>query len=282
MKKKTLGLIFTAVAAVTLAACGSSNSSSSESSSEKTTTLKVGASSTPHAEILEQAKPLLAKEGVDLEITVMDDYAIPNKALNAGDIDANYFQHIPYLNQEVEKYGYDIVNAGAVHVEPMGLYSKKIDDIKDLADGATIITSNSTSDWGRILTILEDNGLITLKDGVDKQTATFDDIATNPKNLKFNHDIAPAMLATVYQNGEGDLVAINANFALGIDLNPQKDAVLLEKDNTPYVNIIAVRKGDENKDAIKKLVEVLHSDTIKDYVNEKWKGSVKIVDADSK
>jgi len=126
MKKKILGLIFTAVAAVTLAACGSSNSSSSESSSEKTTTLKVGASSTPHAEILEQAKPLLAKEGVDLEITVMDDYAIPNKALNAGDIDANYFQHIPYLNQEVEKYGYDIVNAGAVHVEPMGLYSKKL------------------------------------------------------------------------------------------------------------------------------------------------------------
>lgn len=284
MKKKALGVIFTAVAVLGLAACGSSNSSTTKASSTdgKTTKLVVGASATPHAEILEKAKPILKKEGIDLEVKVFDDYVLPNKALSAGDIDANYFQHIPYLNKAVKENNFDIVNAGAVHLEPMGLYSKSLKDSKDLKEGATVITSNSESDWGRILTILEDNHLITLKEGVKKETATFDDIAKNPKNLKFKHDIDPSLLATVYKNGEGDLVAINANFALGIGLTPAKDAVLLEKDNSPYVNVIATRKADKNKESIKKLVEALHSDTVKKFVDEKWGGSVKIVSADAK
>lgn len=283
--KKIFGIATTLLLTAALAACGTgSNSGSSDSSAAEgeSTKLVIGASVTPHAEILEQAKSLLAEEGIDLEIKTFDDYVLPNKALENGDIDANYFQHIPYLNKQIADNGYDFVNAGAIHIEPMGLYSKRISDISELEDGATVLTSTSESDWGRILTILQDANLITLKDGVDTETATFDDIAENPKNLEFKHDVDPSLLATAYQNDEADLIAINANFAFGIDLNPADDSVLLEADNSPYVNVIAVRSGDEDSDKIKKLIEVLHSDEIKDFVEEQWQGSVKIVDADAK
>lgn len=282
MKKKIFGFAATLLLTVGLAACGNGGSSSDSSNASDDTTLKIGASPTPHAEILEHVKPLLKDEGIDLEIVKFDDYVLPNQALSEGDIDANYFQHIPYLNKEIDEKGYDFVNAGAVHIEPMGLYSQKIKDISDLADGATIITSNSESDWGRIITILKDAGLVTVKDGVDLETATFDDIDENPKNLKFNHTIDPALLASTYQNDEGDLVAINANFAYGAGLNPLEDAVLLEKDNSPYVNIIATRKGDEDSDKIKKLIEVLHQEDVRQWIEEQWEGSVKSVDADAK
>ena len=284
-RKKIFGIATTLLLTAALAACGTGlNSGSSDSSAAEgeSTKLVIGASVTPHAEILEQAKPLLAEEGIDLEIKTFDDYVLPNKALENGDIDANYFQHIPYLNKQIADNGYDFVNAGAIHIEPMGLYSKRISDISELEDGATVLTSTSESDWGRILTILQDADLITLKDGVDTETATFDDIAENPKNLEFKHDVDPSLLATAYQNDEADLIAINANFAFGIDLNPADDSVLLEADNSPYVNVIAVRSGDEDSDKIKKLIEVLHSDEIKDFVEEQWQGSVKIVDADAK
>lgn len=282
--KKIFGIATTLLLTAALAACGTGSTGSSDSSAaeEESTKLVIGASVTPHAEILEQAKPLLAEEGIDLEIKTFDDYVLPNKALENGDIDANYFQHIPYLNKQIADNGYDFVNAGAIHIEPMGLYSKRISDISELEDGATVLTSTSESDWGRILTILQDADLITLKDGVDTETATFDDIAENPKNLEFKHDVDPSLLATAYQNDEADLIAINANFAFGIDLNPADDSVLLEADNSPYVNVIAVRSGDEDSDKIKKLIEVLHSDEIKDFVEEQWQGSVKIVDADAK
>ncbi|AZP93543.1 MetQ/NlpA family ABC transporter substrate-binding protein [Enterococcus mundtii] len=282
MKKKIFGFAATLLLTVGLAACGNGGSSSDSSNASDDTTLKIGASPTPHAEILEHVKPLLKDEGIDLEIVKFDDYVLPNQALSEGDIDANYFQHIPYLNKEIDEKGYDFVNAGAVHIEPMGLYSKKIKDISELEDGATIITSNSESDWGRIITILKAAGLVTVKDGVDLETATFDDIDENPKNLKFNHTIDPALLASTYQNDEGDLVAINANFAYGAGLNPLEEAVLLEKDNSPYVNIIATRKGDEDSDKIKKLIEVLHQEDVRQWIEEQWEGSVKSVDADAK
>lgn len=282
MKKKIFGFAAAILLTVGLAACGNGGSSSDSANGSDDTTLKIGASPTPHAEILEHVKPLLKDEGIDLEIVKFDDYVLPNQALSEGDIDANYFQHIPYLNKEIDEKGYDFVNAGAVHIEPMGLYSQKIKDISELEDGATIITSNSESDWGRIITILKDAGLVTVKDGVDLETATFDDIDENPKNLKFNHTIDPALLASTYQNDEGDLVAINANFAYGAGLNPLEDAVLLEKDNSPYVNIIATRKGDEDSDKIKKLIEVLHQEDVRQWIEEQWEGSVKSVDADAK
>ncbi|WP_159721147.1 MetQ/NlpA family ABC transporter substrate-binding protein [Enterococcus sp. CSURQ0835] len=283
MKKKILGLAAVAFLAVGLSACGSSDKgSSSSSSSSKSETLKVAASPTPHAEILEHVKPLLKKEGVNLEIVKMDDYVLPNKSLASKDVDANYFQHIPFFDKAVKENNYKFTNAGAVHIEPMGLYSKKIKNIKDLKDGSTIITSNSESDWGRIITILKDAGLVKVKDGVDIETATFDDISENPKNLKFKHDIDPAMLATAYKNDEGDLVAINANFAYGEGLNPTKDALLLEKDNSPYANIVAVRTEDKNDPRIKKLIKVLHEKDVQDWILKKWDGSVKPVAADAK
>ncbi|MEI5995262.1 MetQ/NlpA family ABC transporter substrate-binding protein [Candidatus Enterococcus mansonii] len=282
MKKKLFGLAALAVVTFGLVACGGSkdktDDSKSAGSEKESTVLKVGASASPHAEILEQVKPILKKEGVDLEIVQFDDYILPNKNLAEGDIDANYFQHIPYFNLQVKENNYDFANAGGIHIEPMGLYSKRIKDIKDLKDGATIIASNSESDWGRIITILKDADLITVKYGVDLETATFEDIDKNPKNLKFIHNINPEVLTTTYKNDEADLVAINANFAFAAGLNPLKDSVLLEKDNSPYVNIVAVRSEDKDNEKIKKLVDALHSKEVQDWILEKWDGSVKPVD----
>ncbi|MDA9470901.1 MetQ/NlpA family ABC transporter substrate-binding protein [Enterococcus sp. 5H] len=282
MKKKLFGLATLAVVTFGLVACGGGSSKTDDSKSagsdKDSSVLKVGASASPHAEILEQVKPILKEEGVDLEIIQFDDYILPNKNLAEGDIDANYFQHIPYFNLQVKENNYDFANAGGIHIEPMGLYSKRIKDIKDLEDGATIITSNSESDWGRIITILQDADLVTVKDGVELETATFEDIDKNPKNLKFIHNINPEVLTTTYNNDEADLVAINANFAYSAGLNPLKDSVLLEKDNSPYVNIIAVRSEDKDSEKIKKLVDALHSDDIQEWILEKWDGSVKPVD----
>lgn len=286
MKKKLLGLAALAVITLGIAACGTSNNKTDDSKnadskgegSSESTVLKVGASATPHAEILEQVKPILKKEGIDLEIVTFDDYILPNKSLAEGDIDANYFQHIPYFNLQVKENNYDFANAGGIHIEPMGLYSKRITDIKDLKDGATIITSNSESDWGRIITILQDADLVKVKDGVDLETATFEDIEENPKNLNFVHNINPEVLAATYNNDEADLIAINANFAYSAGLNPLDDAILLESDNSPYVNIVAVRSEDENSEKIKKLVDALHTEEIQDWILEKWDGSVKPVD----
>ncbi|MDR0922643.1 MAG: methionine ABC transporter substrate-binding protein [Lactobacillales bacterium] len=286
LNKKFVGLLsLLAVSVIALSACGSSKSKDTTSSTKKAdsdSTLIVGASATPHAEILEHVKPLLKEKGVNLEVKVFSDYILPNKALAEGDISANYFQHIPYFNQQVKENDYKFANAGAIHVEPMGLYSKSIKDIKDLKDGSTVITSNSSSDWGRIITILKDAGLVEVKDGVDLETATFEDITKNPKNLKFNHTLNPEVLTTAYENEEAPLVAINGNFAYAAGLNPLKDAVLLEKDNTPYVNIIAVRDEDKDSKAIKTLVEVLHEKEVQDWILEKWNGSVKPVAADAK
>ncbi|MHC5250244.1 MetQ/NlpA family ABC transporter substrate-binding protein [Enterococcus sp. LJL90] len=283
MKKKLFGFALSAALVLGLAACGNDSSSTASSSTDAsasgdTQVLKIAASSTPHAEILEEAAPLLEAEGVTLDITVTDDYNIPNRSLDAGDVDANYFQHLPYLNQQIEDYGYDIVSAGAVHIEPMGLYSQRITSLDDLEDGATVITSNSVSDWGRILQIFVDNDLLTLKDGVDIETATFDDIEDNPKNLTFTSDIDTTILAQAYENDEADLIAINANLAYAAGLNPVEDAIALESDSSPYANIVAVRSGDEDDERIVKLMEVLHSDEIQQWILDKWGGAVKPVD----
>ncbi|MFY1066533.1 MetQ/NlpA family ABC transporter substrate-binding protein [Enterococcus sp. AD013-P3] len=282
--KKIIGLAATFLLAFgALAACGNNDKDTADSSANSgkdgETTLVVGASPSPHAEILEAAKPVLEKEGIKLEVKTFTDYVMPNKALAEKEIDANYFQHIPYFDKQVKEYDYDFANAGAIHIEPMGIYSKNIKSLEDIKEGTQVITSNSESDWGRILTILEDAGLIKLKDGVEKTTATFDDITENPKKLVFKHDIDPGVLIPTYENEADSLVAINANFVLSADMNPTKDSLLLEADNSPYANIIAVRAGDENKESIKKLVAALHSDEVKKFVDEKWQGSVKIVDA---
>ncbi|MBO0438569.1 MetQ/NlpA family ABC transporter substrate-binding protein [Vagococcus fluvialis] len=278
MKKKLLGLGLVTLLAIGLAACGGNKEASDKGKAkEDDKTIIVGASPTPHAEILEEAKPLLKEKGYDLEVKVFQDYVLPNKALEQKEIDANYFQHIPYLEKEILDKGYDFANAGSIHIEKMAFYSKNVKSVDDVKDGATVLVSNSQSDWGRVITILQDAGLVKVKDGVELTKATFDDIEENPKNLKFKHDIDPAILTTAYQNDEADLIAINANFAENIGLNPEKDGVFVEKDNSPYANVIATRTEDKDSEKIKALIEVLHSEKIKDFITEKWNGTISVV-----
>ncbi len=231
-------------------------------------TLIVSATLDPHSKILEFAQPILKeKYNIDLEIIVLDDYYIFNRALNQGDVDANYFQHVPFFNEDVVANEYDIVNAAGIHIEPFGFYSNTITDVSELEDGATIVISNSVADYGRILSILEANGLITLKENTDILSATLEDIDQNPKNLKFV-EVKPDLLTATFNNDEGDLVAINGNYAIQAGLNPTKDAVILEQGgaDNPYVNIVAVKKGNETNTNIVALIEVLKSDEVKQYI----------------
>jgi D-methionine transport system substrate-binding protein len=271
--KKFLGFALILVLSIALAACGSEKdkSGSDEKESKK---IVVGASNVPHAEILEEAKPLLKEKGIELEIETFQDYVVPNKALNDNELDANYFQHIPYLESQIKENGYDFVNAGGIHIEPIALYSQKYKSIDKLPEGATIIMSSSVADHGRALSLLEKNGLITLKEGIDKTTATTKDILENKKNLKFDADYEAPLLPKIYESGEGDAVLINSNYAIDAGLNPLEDSIAIEDSESPYVNVIAVNKGDENKEAIKALVEVLHSKEIQDFILKEYKGAV--------
>lgn len=274
--KKLLTLLFTAFLTVTLAACGGDEGNTSESSDGESKKIVVGATAVPHAEILEQAAPILKEKGIELEITEFSGYELINQALVEGDLDANFFQHIPYLELEKEEKGYDIVNAGGIHIEPIGIYSKKYDKLEDVEDGATVLISSNKPDHGRILALFEKEGLIKLADGVEKGSATLDDIVENPKNLKFDFEYAPEILPQVYNQGEGDLVVINSNYALEFDINPIEDSLAIEEgsQDNPYVNIIAVNAGDEDKEEIKTLVEVLQSKEIQDFILENYDGAV--------
>ena len=279
--KKVLSAILLAALVLTLVACGTKNDGNNNNASSgdgnqeaKETTLVIGASNTPHAIILEKVKPLLKEKGVDLVIEQYTDYVLPNEDLDSGEIDANYFQHIPYLESSMSDHGYDFVNAGGIHIEPIGVYSKKYNSLKELPEGATILMSNSVADHGRVLAMLEAQGLIKLNPDVEKTTAEVKDIIDNPKNIKFEADFEAALLPQLYNNDEGDAVLINSNYALDADLNPLKDAIALEETDSPYVNVIAVRKGDEDKAEIKALIEVLKSKEIQDFILEEWEGSI--------
>ncbi|RSD28327.1 MetQ/NlpA family ABC transporter substrate-binding protein [Mesobacillus subterraneus] len=272
MKKWLLALI-TLVLTAGLAACGTSgdNTSGGEEESKK---IVVGASNVPHAEILEEAKDLLKEKGYEMEIKTFNDYIVPNQALDSKELDANYFQHIPYLEAQMAEHGYKFEVAGGIHIEPIGVYSQEHTTLEDLPEGAHIIMSSSVADHGRILTMLEKEGLITLKEGVEKVKATIEDIAENPKNLKFDTEYEAALLPQIFNNGEGDAVLINSNYAIDAGLNPLKDSIAIEESDSPYVNVIAVREGDKDKPAIKALVEVLHSKEIQDFILEKYEGAV--------
>lgn len=273
--KKWLSVVFMLVMALVLAACGTSEEKTeSGNGDESTKKLVVGASNVPHAEILEEAKPLLEEKGIELEIVTFQDYVLPNQALNEKELDANYFQHIPYLNSQMAENGYDFVNAGGIHIEPIGVYSQKYKSLDELPDGAHIIVSSSVADHGRILTMLEKQGLITLKEGIEKTAATVEDIIENPKNLKFDAEYEAALLPQIYNNGEGDAVLINSNYAIDAGLNPIEDSIAIEESDSPYVNVIAVRAGDESSEEITALVEVLRSEEIQNFILEKYEGAV--------
>ncbi|MBT2643316.1 MetQ/NlpA family ABC transporter substrate-binding protein [Bacillus sp. ISL-41] len=274
MKKWLLALLALVLTAG-LAACGTSeDNTSGEGGKEESKKIVVGASNVPHAEILEEAKALLEEKGFEMEIKTFNDYVVPNQALDGGELDANYFQHIPYLESQMAEHGYKFENAGGIHIEPIGVYSKEHTTLDDLPKGAHIIMSSSVADHGRILTMLEKEGLITLKEGVEKVNATIDDIAENSKELKFDTEYEAALLPQIFNNGEGDAVLINSNYAIDAGLNPLKDSIAIEESDSPYVNVIAVREGDADKPAIKALVEVLRSKEIQDFILEKYEGAV--------
>ena len=295
MKKRFLAGVLAGVLAVgALTACGSSNTQSStaaqteagtetagtEAAGETTaasgdlTPIKVAASATPHAEILEQAKPLLAEQGYDLQVTVFNDYVQPNEVVESGDFDANYFQHIPYLESFNEEKGTHLVNAGGIHYEPFGIYPGTKSSLDDLAEGDTIAVPNDTTNEARALLLLQDNGIITLKDGAGLE-ATVNDIAENPKNIKIQ-ELEAAQVARV--TGEVAYVVLNGNYALEAGYSVGKDALTYEKSDSEaaktYVNVIAVKEGNENNPAIKALVDTLKSDTIKQYINDTYDGAV--------
>ncbi|MCC2248810.1 MAG: MetQ/NlpA family ABC transporter substrate-binding protein [Bacillota bacterium] len=269
MKKLWLSVLIIISLGFVLAACGGDDEASSDAN-----TIKVGASSTPHAEILEEAKPLLKEEGITLEITEYEDYVLPNDDLANGEIDANYFQHIPYLEQTISDTGYKLDYIDGIHIEPIGVYSKGISSIEEIPEGTEVVLSNSVSDRGRVLGLFEKNGIIKLADGVKTSEATLDDITENPKNLTFSPDYDPALLPEIYETDEESLVVINTNYAIGAGLIPTDDALFIEDEDSPYVNVIAVRAEDKDNKALNKLVDVLHSEKIQKFIEEEYEGAV--------
>ncbi|MFF7706499.1 MetQ/NlpA family ABC transporter substrate-binding protein [Pseudomonas sp. NPDC007930] len=232
--------------------------------------LTVAATPIPHAEILELVKPILAKEGVDLQIKVFTDYVQPNVQVDQKRLDANYFQTLPYLKNFNEGKGTNLVTVIGVHVEPFGGYSKKVKNIKDLPDGATVAIPNEGSNSGRALLLLQKAGVITLKDPTNA-LATPKDIAENPKHLKFK-ELESAMLPRVLDQVDLDL--INTNYALEAGLNPAKDALIIEGSDSPYVNYLVARPDNKDSDALQKLAKALTSPEVKAFIEQKYKGAV--------
>lgn len=271
MKKKVLSLVLaTALAAGALTGCGSTGSNKKADSK----TITVAASQTPHSEILAEAAKILKKDGWDLKVTVFDDYVQPNNVVESGEFDANYMEHVPYMEQFNKENGTHIVNAGGIHYEPFGIYPGTKNNLDDLKKGDTIAIPNDTTNEARALLLLQDNGVLTLKEGAGL-TATINDIADNPKGVKFQ-ELEAAQVAKV--KDEVAFVVLNGNYALEAGFSVSKDAIAYEKSDSEaaktYVNIIGVKEGNENSEGIKELVKVLKSDEIKKFINDKYDNAV--------
>lgn len=269
--KTTIAVAAAAGIALAASAC-SSSSSDSAAKVDPNKPLTVVASPTPHAQILQYIKDnLAAKAGLNLDIKVVNDYVTPNTSVQDGSADANYFQTVPYLTDFNKKQGTDIVSVEAVHLEPLGLYSHKAKAVADLADGAQIAVPSDAVNENRALKLLADNNLITLKSGAGT-TATVQDVASNPKHLKFK-ELEAAQLPRALD--DVDAAVINGNYAIGASLKPAKDALVLEKaDGNPNGNILSVKKGHENDPRVQKLAQLLHSDEVKKYITDTFQGSV--------
>ena len=278
MKKRFIAVLLTAALTLgVLTGCGNnssaSNANDSAASNESKGTITVAASSTPHAEILEEAKPILAEQGWDLQVTVFDDYVQPNNVVESGEFDANYFQHIPYLNSFNEEFGTHLVNAAGIHYEPFGIYPGQKNDLSAIEEGDVIAVPNDTTNEARALLLLQDNGIITLKNS--SLEATVNDISENPYNVEIL-ELDAAQVPRV--KDEVAFVVLNGNYALEAGFSVGKDSIAYETSDseaaTTYVNVIAVKEGNENNDGIKALIEVLKSDAITDYINNTYDGAV--------
>jgi len=274
--RRTIAIVAAATTSLVLglgmAACGSDSDSGSAGASSADAPLKVGVSPVPHGEILKYVSDKLAPaEGLKLDIVEFNDYIQPNVALQDKQLDANYFQHIPYLEEEVASKGYKFTPLKPVHIEPLGVYSKKIKSLADLPVGGVVGVPNDPSNSGRALNLLAANGVITLKDGAGVK-ATEADITGNPKNLKFE-PLEAAQLPRSLEDTAASV--INGNYAIETGLTPAKDALALEKgENNPYANLVVVRTGDENDPRIVKLEKLLHSPEVKKFIEDKYQGSV--------
>ncbi len=260
-------------AAETQAAAGTQEETSADKASGETTKLTVAASPTPHAEILNAAKAMLAEEGIELEVVEYTDYVQPNLVTDQGDVDANYFQHVTYLENFNEEQGTSLVSAGSIHYEPLGIYAGLSKDLSNIPDGAQIAVPNDTTNEARALLLLEANGVLTLKEGAGL-TATKMDIEENPHNVEII-ELEAAQVSRVAS--EVDFMVLNGNYALlgGFKVS---DALAQEASDSEvaqrYANVIAVREGDETREDIQKLVEVLKSDEIRQYITDTFEGAV--------
>ena len=287
--KKLLALTLALVLCLGLAACGGGTSTDTDTNADtssdadtngdaaangETITLTVGATPNPHAEILAQVKDDLAAEGIDLVVKEYSDYVVPNTAVEEGDLDANYFQHTPYMEKFNEENGTHLVSVGKIHYEPMGIYPGLTKTLEELPDGATIAVPNDTTNEARALQLLAAQGLIELKEDAGLN-ATPNDITSNPKNLQFK-ELEAAMLPQTAS--EVDLSVINSNFAMEGGMNPATDSLASEDADSEaaqtFANIIAVKEGHENDPAIQALVKALQSDKVKEYIEKTYSGAV--------
>ena len=234
-------------------------------------TLTVAATPVPHAEILEFVKPALAKEGVDLKVKVFTDYVQPNVQVAEKRLDANFFQHQPYLDEFNKAKGTHLVSVAGVHLEPLGAYSNKLKKLDELPSGATVVIPNDATNGGRALLLLDKAGVIKLKDNTNI-LSTVKDITGNDKGLKFR-ELEAATIPRVLT--QVDLALINTNYALEAKLDPSKDALVIEGNDSPYLNILVTREDNKDSDAVKKLVAALHTPEVKKFIEEKYKGAVK-------
>ena len=232
--------------------------------------IKIGVSPGEHAEILEQVAPIAAAKGLNLDIVEFSDYVVPNTALADGDLQANSFQHVPYLENQIKDRGFEIVAVAKTITTPMGVYSNKVKSLDELADGATVAIPNDPTNGGRALLVLADEGVITVSPDAGLVPTPLD-ITENPKNFKFR-ELDAAQLPRALE--DADAAVINTNFALAAGISPREDSIAMEKADSPYANVIAVRKGDEEQPWLKTLVEVYHSPEIKNYIETKYEGAV--------
>jgi D-methionine transport system substrate-binding protein len=267
---KKLFIVTAIILAVSLPVFAGGNKDKGGKSAPASVSFTIGATPVPHAELLNFIAPDLKAQGIDLKVVEYNDYIQPNTAVITGELDANFFQHLPYLNGTNPEWNEKLVSAFGVHIEPMGAFSEKVGSLEELPDGATIAIPNDPTNGGRALLLLQSNGLLTLNPDAGVE-ATPLDIADNPRNFQFT-ELEAAQLPRALP--DVDLAIINGNYALAAGLNPAADAIAIEGAESPYVNIVVVKKGAENNPAIQTLKKVLLSDKVRNYINEKWNGSV--------
>ncbi|MBB5832653.1 MetQ/NlpA family ABC transporter substrate-binding protein [Brachybacterium aquaticum] len=275
VSRRTLFASGAGLAALTLAACGGNDTSAEGGPVEEggVTTLRVAATPLPHMEILTfVSENLAADAGLELDLQEQTEYPIPNRLLNEGEVDANFFQHLPYLETEIAENGYELTPFQGVHIEPLGIFSDSLTSIDEVEDGAAVGIPNDPTNRGRALALLAAEGLLTLNEGIEPTEATPDDVAENPKNLDFQEIDAALLPRTL---GDFAIAVINGNYALEADLSPAEDALALESgDDNPYANMLVVRTADAENEALVKLNELLHSDEVRQFIEDTYDGAV--------